>query len=179
MEGDPVEAVGIVLSGKVRIIKEDFNGNVSIIGELLEGDIFGEAMICAGIKHSMVTVQAAQLCEIMFLDYRKIISLCSFACEYHKELIRNMIVLIANKNIMLTQKMEIIVKRTIREKLLSYFEFQSKAAKSRKFSISFNRTELADFIGTDRSSMTRELNNMQRDGLIRFSKNNFELRPNG
>ena len=70
---------------------------------------------------------------------------------------------IALKNIMLNRKIEIITKKTIRERLMSYFEIQSKTAKSRKFDIPFNRTDLAFFIGADRSSMTRELFKMQKD----------------
>ena len=175
LEGDAVESIGVILSGKVLIIKEDLNGNISIIDELGEGEVFGESIICAGIKTSDVTVRAAERSRIMFLDYGKIITLCPNCCDYHLALIRNMVELIANKNVLLNKKMEIITKKTIREKLMSYFVLQSKTAGSRKFRIPFNRTELAFFIGADRSAMTRELAHMEKDGLIRFDKKEFEL----
>ena len=174
-EGDAVESIGIVLSGKVMVIKEDLNGNASIINKLGEGEVFGESMICAGIKNSDVTVRAAERTRVMFLDYGKIITLCPNCCAYHLALVRNLVELIANKNVLLNQKMEIITRKTIREKLLGYFILQSKTAGSRKFRIPFNRTELAFFIGADRSAMTRELAHMREDGLIRFDKKDFEL----
>ena len=174
MEGDPIESIGIVLTGRLRLMKEDINGNTSMIDELGENDIFGES-VCAGLKSSFVTVQAAERSDILFLNYRKVITLCSSVCAYHLKLVENMLELIAAKNVMLAQKMEIIAKRTIRERLLSYFELQSKSAKSRKFSIPFSRTELAFFLCVDRSAMTRELGSMAENGLIRFDKRNFEL----
>ena len=175
MEDDPIESMGIILSGRVRIIREYADGNIDIIGELADGEIFGVAMVCAGIKNSMVTVKAVEKCKIMYLDYRKIINVCPSVCKFHLKIIKNLIELVAAKNLMLQQKMEIVTKKTIREKLLNYFAIQSKTAKSRKFSIPFNRTDLAFYIGADRSSMTRELYRMQNDGLIRLDKKNFEL----
>jgi len=156
-------------------MNQDAAGNAGIINELGEGDIFSESIVCAGLRESMVTVQAADRSDVMFIDYRKVITLCPSVCGYHLKLIENMIELIATKNIMLNRKMDIVTKRTIRERLLGYLDIRSKEAKSRKFDIPFSRTELAFFLCVDRSAMTRELNSMVKDGLIRFSKRSFEL----
>lgn len=175
LEGDRIDSFGIVLTGRVMILKEDINGNVTIINELTNGDTFGESFVCSGVGESLVSVQAAEKCEIMHIDYRKIVTVCSEVCNYHLKLVKNIIELIAKKNIYLNQKIEITSKKTIKEKLMAYFEMRSKETKSRKFDIPFNRTNLAFFIGVDRSSMTRELHNMQDAGLIRYNKNDFEL----
>lgn len=175
LESDKIDSVGIVLSGRVRELKEDINGNMTIINEFTDGDTFGESFICAGVRESLVSVQAAEKCEIMYIDYRKVIAVCKEICNYHLKLIENMIELIAKKNITLNRKIEITSKKTIQEKLMAYFEMRCKETKSRKFDIPFNRTNLAFFIGVDRCSMTRELHNMQEAGLIRYNKNSFEL----
>ena len=173
MSGDAVNFVGMILSGSVQIIKEDPDGRVAILTELSISDIFGEVFACAGISHSPVTIQASEDSEILFIDYNKIITSCSSACPFHARLIENMLKLIAVKNLLLNQKIEILSKRTTKEKLLCYFDLQRGAA--RKFNIPFNREELARYLCVDRSAMSNELCKMRDEGLIRFIKNTFEI----
>lgn len=172
---DIISQVGIVLSGSVQIIKEDYLGNRTILAELSGGELFGEAFACAGIEKSPVTVLTVTGCEVLFIDYKKIVTACSSACIFHTRLIENMLKLLANKNLMLNQKIEVISKRTIREKLLSYFSVQMQKSKSNRFTIPFTRYELADFLCVDRSAMSRELCKMRDEGLIDFKGNSFKL----
>jgi CRP-like cAMP-binding protein len=173
LSGDTVNYVGLVLSGGVKIIKEDMDGNIVIITELTASDLFGEVFACAGIEQSPVTVQASEICEILFLNYKKIITACSSACGFHSRLIENMLKIIAQKNLMLNQKIEILSKRTTREKLILFFDIQRDTAK--KFTIPYNREELAHYLCVDRSAMSNELCKMRDEGLINFKKNVFEL----
>jgi CRP-like cAMP-binding protein len=173
LSGNAVSFVGLILSGGVQIIKEDINGNVNILTELSVSELFGEVFACAGISHSPVTVQASEDAEILFIDYKMIITSCSAACPFHARLIENMLNLLAHKNLMLNQKIEILSKRTTKEKLLCFFDYQRGAAK--KFAIPFNREELARYLGVDRSAMSNELCKLRNDGLIRFNRNEFEV----
>lgn len=173
LSGDTVSFVGLILSGSIRIIKEDVYGHSTILAELAAGEIFGEVFACAGISQSPVTVQTAEDSEILFIDYKKIITLCTAACSFHTALIENMLKLIAKKNLMLNQKIEILSKRTTREKLMCFFDMQRGPVK--KFAISFNREELAHYLCVDRSAMSNELCKMRDEGLILFYKNIFEI----
>ncbi len=107
------------------------------------------------------------------MDYKKIITTCACACHFHARLIENMLRLIARKNLILNQKLEIVSKRTTREKLMCFFDTQRGAAK--RFTIPFNREELARYLCVDRSAMSNELCKMRDEGLISFHKNTFEL----
>jgi len=171
--GDTVSFVGLILSGGINIIKEDINGSITILAELSVPEMFGEVFACADVSHSPVTVQATEDTEILFIDYKKIITSCSAVCPFHARLIENMLKLIAKKNLMLNKKIEILSKRTTREKLLCFFDLQRGTAK--KFTISFNREELAHYLCVDRSAMSNELCKMRDEGLIRFQKNKFEV----
>lgn len=171
--GDSVVFVGLILSGGVKIIKEDRDGNAMILTELGVSELFGEVFACAEIDHSPVTVQASENSEILFINYKQIINTCSTACGFHSRLVENMLRLIAKKNLMLNQKIEILSKRTTREKLLLFFDAQRGAAK--KFTIPYNRDELARYLCVDRSAMSNELCKMRDNGLIRFNKNEFEI----
>jgi len=174
LSGDAVNFVGLVLLGSVKIINEDVNGKTALLAELGIADSFGEVFACAGVDHSPVTIQAAEDTEVLFIDYRRIITSCSSACPFHAKLIENMLKLIAHKNLSLNQKIDVLSKRTTREKLLCYFDIQRGAA--RKFRISLNREELASYLCVDRSAMSNELGKMRDEGIISFTKNNFEIK---
>ena len=109
----------------------------------------------------------------MFINYKKMISVCSSACIFHSKLIGNLLQLIAQKNLMLNRKIEILSKRTTREKLLAFFMAHKGASK--KIIIPYNREELARYLCVDRSAMSKELCKMRDEGLLRFRKNIFEL----
>jgi CRP-like cAMP-binding protein len=173
LSGDTVSQIGLILSGRVKIIREDVDGNASILTELGISELFGEVFACAGIDHSPVTIQATEKSEILFFNFRKVITTCSSACVFHSRLIENMMKLLAQKNLLLNQKIEILSKRTTKEKLLAFFDTQRGAAK--KFTTPYNREEMARFLCVDRSAMSNELCKMRDEGLIRFDKNTFEI----
>ena len=173
--GDKINNIGIIIEGKVAVIKEDINGNRNIITELSQSEMFGEAFDCSNINKSSVSIQAISDCEILFIDYNKIINTCSSACKFHIKLINNMLGVLSSKILFLNEKIDIISKRTLREKLLMYLETQSKKQGSKSFVIKMNRQELSDFLFVDRSALSRELCKMRDDGLINFNKNQFEL----
>lgn len=173
LAGNRIDIVGIVISGSVNIIKEDSDGVVTLLTEILQGEMFGETFACAGISHSPVTVISNSNSKVLFFNFKKIVSSCKNNCIFHTRLIENMLKIIAMKNLFLNQKIEIISKRTIREKLLCFFDFERKGNK--KFIINYNREELSAFIGSDRSAVCAELSRMQKAGLIKYNKNNFEI----
>lgn len=168
--------VGIILSGSVVVIKEDFWGNRSMLAKLGPGDIFGEAFTCAQTEKLPVGVLASEKCEVLFIDYRKIISSPSALHSFQNKLIQNMMLILAGKNVMLTQKIEHLMKRSTREKLLSYLSAQALEKGSHVFDLPLSRQEMADYLAVDRSALSNELSKLQQDGLLTFRRNHFELR---
>lgn len=164
---------GLVLSGGVNIIQEDFWGNRTILAHRGAGDLFGEAFSCAEVELLPVSAVTTGVSEIMLIDYRKIITVCPTPCVFHSQLIFNMLRILAANNIMLTRKIEHISKRTTREKLLAFLSSQAVQAKSNTVQIPFNRQELADYLCVERSALSRELSEMKKAGLLDFEKNKF------
>jgi CRP-like cAMP-binding protein len=176
MAGDDVTTVGIVLSGEVHILQEDFWGNRTIISNALPGELFGESFSTAEIENLPVSVMATEQSEILLIDCKRIITTCSSACVFHTGLIKNMVQILAQKNVLLMQKMEQVTKRTTREKLLAYLSAQAQKSAQNVFDIPFNRQDLADYLSVNRSAMSNELSKMRNEGLLEFHKNHFELR---
>lgn len=175
LESNEVRNVGIVLSGIVHMIKEDSEGYQTLLVTMKEGEMFGESFSCGSCLDARVTFFAAAPCTILFLPFYKIIHSCKMSCTFHHRLIENMVRLIGDKNVQLMQKIEVISKKTLREKILAYLDNQALEQHSKSFTIPLGRLELAEYLCADRSALTRELSYMERDGLIRYSKNYFHI----
>jgi len=172
--GDKLNFVGLILSGSVKIIKADADGNVFILAKLGVMETFGETFAYADLHHCPVTIQAAEDTEVIFIDCSKIIASCSNACIFHAKLIKNMLKLFAQKNLRLNQKIEIMSKRSTRDKIMCLLD--NYCGGEGKFTIPFNREEMANYLCVDRSALSNELCKMRDEGLISFRKNEFEKR---
>lgn len=174
--GEPVSFIGIVLSGRLNITREDADGRRAIIAAPVKGDYFGEALCCAQVAESPVSVIAAADSEVMLLSFTNILNTCKNSCAFHTRLISNTLRTVAQKSLQLQRRMEIIGKKTIRQRILAYFESEGQKW-GKSFTIPFKREEFADFLCSDRSALSRELSNMKRDGVIDYNKNKFMLLP--
>lgn len=175
--GDEIKAIGIVLSGCVHITKNDMMGNVHIIQNAEAGELFAEAYACQQSSYSQVNVIAAQKSKILFIDVNKILTVCSAACTFHQSLVKNLLYVIAEKNINLVRKIEHITPKSIRERVLSYLCSEAQKQGKYSFDIPFNRQQLADYLMVERSALSNELSKMQKSGLIEYRKNSFTVKP--
>ena len=174
-EGDTANFIRLVVSGRVQIVKDDFFGNRNIIAVIEPTQMFGEAFACSGTEKMPMSAIASLDSVILKLDCSRLITTCSNACNFHQQAISRLLRIIASKNISLNQKIEIISQRTTREKILAYLFKESKVQQSSNIVINYNRQELADFLGVERSALSAVLSKLRHDGLINYHKNQFEL----
>ncbi len=173
--GSPVKNIGVVLSGKVEIVKENFSGKRFMLQEVNASGVFGEVFAYIdGIK-SPVSVISATDSEILFLNYGKMTTTCSSSCTFHQRLIRNMLKQLASQCLVLNKKIDYLMIKSLRERITLFLNGEFTKSRAREFSIPFNREELADYLGVERSALSRELGRMKDDGLIDFQKNRFVL----
>ncbi|MBQ8846103.1 MAG: Crp/Fnr family transcriptional regulator, partial [Lachnospiraceae bacterium] len=125
-EGDAADRIGVVLLGGVQIVRVDYYGNRSILTELQPGQMFGESFACADVSEIPVNVVATESSEVLLIEAKRILHICSSVCGFHNRLIYNLMKLVATKNLVFNQKLEIISKRTTREKLMTYLVLQAK-----------------------------------------------------
>ena len=167
--GNLVEKFGIILSGNLMGLYNDYWGNRTILTKLKENDMFGEAFALSRQSNVGVSVVSVSDSEILFIEYDKFISLDN------KEIIKNMLKILSEKNVFLTSKIECLSKRSIRSKLLSYLSDVALKKNTNEFEIPFDRQELADFLGVDRSALSSELSKLQKENILKFNKNKFKL----
>ena len=164
--------IGIVVEGTANLIKNDYNGNRTIIEKLKKGSIFGEVFSSYSDELSVI---ATSNCEIITFDYDRVINRCKKSCPYHNTLINNMLQLLAKKIVIMNNRIDVLTKKTIREKLLEYFSILEKENLSKRFDLDLNYTELADYFGVDRSALMREIKNLKEEGFIEARGKNIKL----
>lgn len=175
-QGDPIDSMGLVMSGHIHVVKDDFWGNRTILSDVAPSQMFAESFACSENQDLSVSVIAVEPTSVLFLDIKRLLNTCPSSCTFHTRLIQNLLSILAEKNLMLTGKIDHITKRTIREKVLSYLSAQSLKAESEKFEIPFNRQQLAEYLAVDRSALSQELSKLQKEGCISYHKNEFHLK---
>ncbi|MBO7667970.1 MAG: Crp/Fnr family transcriptional regulator, partial [Firmicutes bacterium] len=174
-EGSPARYLGIVLSGAVRIVRVDYYGNRSIVAAIGPAGIFGESFACAGAESLPVDVVGSEAGAALLIDSWRLTRSCGSACEFHSRVIFNLLQILAAKNLLFNQKMEITSQRTTRDKLMAYLLSQAKQAGSASFTIPFDRQELADYLEVERSGLSAEIGRLRREGVLESSRNHFRL----
>lgn len=175
LEGDPAGFVGVVLSGTVQIVRDDYYGNRSVLAVVAPGGLFGEAFACADVETLPVSAVAQQNCSVLLLDCKRVLVSCSNACPFHNRLVRNLLQVIARKNLMLTQKIRCMSRKTTREKLMEFLLEQAKQQGSAEFVIPYDRQALADYLGVERCAMSVEISKLKKAGLIDYSGSRFRV----
>ncbi|MBQ3084545.1 MAG: Crp/Fnr family transcriptional regulator [Clostridia bacterium] len=174
-EGNPAKWIGIVLEGSAQILQIDYYGNRSILSDLQPAEVFAEAFACAEIPSIPVTVVANEPCTVMLINSDHILHTCSNRCGFHQQLIFNLMKDLATKTLIFHQKLEILAKRTTRDKLMTYLMLCAKRAGGSKFFIPFDRQELADYLEVDRSGLSAEISKLRKEGVLKSDKKQFEL----
>ena len=188
LAGDAVESIGIVVAGTVQMIKEDIMGDKSIITTMGSGSIFAENFLGHDKQDEKTNVSyfAASDSEVLMVPFGKVLTDLSNNDPCRNKLLTNMISIMASNNAQLIEKTEILCKKTLRGKIMTYLELathvgdvdvlkEAKRNGSTEFEIPFNRTDMANYLDADRSALTRELARMKDCGLIDFDKRNFKI----
>lgn len=173
--GDTTTRLGVVLSGSVLIENNDIWGNRSILSRVGAGQIFGETYACLPDEPLLISAVAAEQTRVLLMNMAKLRQPCSNACACHSKLIANLLEISARKNLALSRRILHTSPKTIRGRLSSYFSELALQTGSRTVTVPFDRQQLADYLGVDRSALSSELSKMQRDGLLTYHKNTFCL----
>lgn len=165
----------ILLKGTADLIRYDFNGNQAIVEKYKKNDVFGEIFYRININNELF-VKAREKCQVLMFNYDIFEKKCKKNCKFHEELLIGLPNLVLTKVSDLNLRIELLSKKTIRDKILSYFRILSENNFSKTFTLPFSLTDLADYLSIDRSAMMREIKTLKEDGIIKkLDKNRFTL----
>lgn len=172
--GDKISRMGLLLNGEIAISHQDIKGNQFIITHFKAPSLFAEVLACAALDTSPVTIKALTGSEVLMLDFNSILD-PGLRCSCKEKLIGNVLRLLARKNLVLNDKLDIMSRRTLKSRIAAMLLAAAGSSGSEKFILPYNRQAMADYLAVDRSSLSRELGKMKNEGLIRFNRQTFEI----
>jgi CRP-like cAMP-binding protein len=173
--GEVTGSIGVVLSGSVHGVSLNHDGSQTLIALKTAGEIYGEILACTEGTPSPVSIYSVGRSVVMLIDYERLLKLCPDACGHHSLLIRNMLRVISRQYFALHENIGYLTKKSVRAKLCAYLSAKSGPERQSQFILPMNRREMAEYLGIDRSAMSRELGRMKKDGIIDFYKNSFKI----
>ena len=159
--------IGVLATGSAIVERMDRRGDRTILEHLGPGGVFGEMLMFQNVLGDSVCVSCEKTCCVWFFPEEKLERRCEKNCGHHNRMIENMFRLIRDKATALSERVEVLSRRSIREKLLCYFSLQ-QAKCGGSFTLPFSLSALADYISTDRSAMMRELKKLRECGRVRI-----------
>ena len=171
LEDSKCNYVGIVLKGNIEIQRIYESGRSLIVQRFMEGSTFGEAIVFSSKNTYPATILASVKCKIMFIKNDVIIQLCSS----DKIFLKNFMSLLSEKIFMFNNRIKTISFCSIRQKLANFILEQASIQKCEIIKLTINKKELAEYLGVQRPSLSRELINMQDDGILECEKNEIKI----
>lgn len=172
--GEQLERFGLVISGTIQVSFSDIDGNAVIMANVTVGETFGESLCWLGVPEIPVSISAFTDANVLWLSPKALKQ--GERSEIAHELQNRFSSMLAQKTLAMNDRVQILSKPTIREKIVTFLSQYSNRFGSKTFSVPFDRETLALYLGVNRSALSRELSNMQRDGIIEYYKNSFKIK---
>ena len=165
--GQQQDMIGVLLSGSAALLRLHPDGNSTVLESLEEGSVFGEELAFTGFRDGSALIECREDCRVVFMRYDQITKRCENACACHSQVVTNLFQLLSKKSLHLSRRIEVLACRSIREKLLCYFEQLARREKSDTITLPFSLSALAEYISADRSAMMREMKKLREESVIR------------
>ena len=177
LQENKVDSLCIIISGSISIEKIDILGNNTYLLDFYEGNFFGEQIVLDKPCISPYTYKCSSDCKILCLPFHKKYSTdnCENTCACRLLFRENLLNEIVENNMILINKIEILSKKNIREKIMTFLTYESEKYNSNKVKIPFSKSKFAEYLGVNRSSLMRELSNMKNDGIIELDNKTFTI----
>lgn len=165
--------IAIVDNGSVQLIYNDYDGNSTIIEDINEGEIFGS--LTSSIYNEEVSCITKEDTQITYIEYNEITNDEIIKTDFYIIFIKNLIKLLSEQVSSKNSRIELLTKKTTRDKLLEYFKMQAQEKGNKTFTIPITFTELASYLSVDRSAMTREIGYLKEEGFIKTNGRKITL----
>lgn len=171
LEGEVCEHIGVVLEGQLELHNLYPSGRTVTVTHLAPGDTFGEAILFTPQHRYPISITTTQKSRILFISRQALL----LGLTHTPLLLENFLGLLSGKLMMLNRRVKILSMDSIRQKLCDYLITLYKQQKGKTLRIPVNRQKLADLLGVQRPSLSRELIHMKEEGLIDYDKHTVTL----
>jgi len=176
-EGQHTDKIGIITSGRLYAEKTASDGTAFMVHILTEGELFGDILGGSGTA-SPVRVYAPEDTEVILIPYGGILDAAGAGIPFYREFLDNFISEISNKYFTLHKRLDILICRSLREKINIFLRdcISKNGGRGRTVKVPFDRAGMADYLCCDRSALSRELSRMKKEGLIDYKGRKFTVK---
>lgn len=171
-QGERISKIGILVSGKAQAVKYDPYGNEYLAAQVSEGNLFADLLAAGEDKDSPVTITVVSDCTACMIPWKSVLIRCGENCEKHDIIIENLIKVFSTKFFELFNRIDCLTARKVEDKVLTLLEKHRREGEN-TITLPFDREGMANYLGVDRSSLSRELSRMKEKGIIDYNKNEF------
>lgn len=169
-----VSRIGIVLKGRVKIVRYNYAGDEVIQNILKEDELFLESFVYSNQPVS-VEVIALKESEILWIEKREIENCASVNPMFYAKMMNSLVELLATKNITMNERNNVITQATLEDKIMEYLREQVRKQGSNTIRIELRQDELASYLHCNRSALNSMLRRLKEEKKIEYEKQNFKL----
>lgn len=170
-EDDECSSLSLILDGNIEIQRLYSNGKYIVLSRLVQGDVFGEALVFSKAKTYPATIIALNQCKVLFISKQDVLKICS----YEEKILENFVSLLSNKVFILNSKIKSISFKSIREKVINYILNEVKEQKSNCIILRNTKEEISAILGIPRPSLSRELIKLRDMNYIEFDRKEINV----
>lgn len=173
--GDVTREIGLVEKGSANVVVNLCWGETRIFGHIPRGDIFAQNYAALPDQQTTCDIVAVEPTRVLFVSLERLLTTCTRACGHHRQLIYNLVRISAEKSLGLSRRMMHIAPKTIRGRVLSYLSELAARQGGPRVRTPFSRQQLAEYLGVNRSALSKELGKMRQEGLLTYHLSEFVL----
>lgn len=174
-QGEPVHKIGILKKGSAISVKYHYDGSAQILRIYNQSEVFSLDAVNTSLSTSPATLISQTDCEVVFIPYSKLLDSESVGDRTKKRIIFNAGEILSNELVRLTYKIDVLSKRTLRERIMTYLSLIKERSAGSTFDIGMNQEQFAQYLCVNRSALSNELNKMRKSGLIDYKGNRFTV----
>lgn len=174
-QGEPVRKIGILKKGSIISVKYHYDGNAQILRIYHQGEVFSLEAVNTSLSTSPASLISRTDCEVIFIPYSKLMESEAVSDITKNRILSNAGEILGNELIRLTYKIDVLSKRTLRERIMTYLSLIKERSADSTFDIGMNQEQFAQYLCVNRSVLSKELNKMRKSGLIDYKGNRFTV----
>lgn len=174
-QGEPVHKIGILIKGSAVSIKYHYDGNAQLLRIYQQGEVFSLEAVNTSLSTSPAALISQTDCEIVFIPYSEMLDSNYVSDKTKKQILSNAGEILSNELIRLEYKIDVLSKRTLRERIITYLSLIKERNAESTFDIGMNQEQFAQYLCVNRSVLSNELNKMRKAGLIDYKGNRFTV----
>ena len=166
--------IGVIVEGEAQIVSEDRMGNEVIGHRLQRGAIIGSTSAILSTDGNLTSVDTLTDVTVLWIPYKSLIGVSVKLGRIHGIVMKNFLEAFCRKNILMMQKIELLSQKSLRERVILYLLNRERLQQTANVQVP-GRIQMAKELECNRSALTRELKQMQAEGIVTCDAKHMRL----